>query len=463
MDTWNENRKNWNFHVLMDRTETMRSNSTRCVYRDDIEIIYKKLEKFCFKALSQREFDFIVLISAIDFVDRSANRRIIKSGWARNINLDVPVYDLEFWSSPAVADTLKTALEFLTGDFWNIEFSLNRTAFVPLSRPELQLRQNVTHQIIPFSDGLDSFAFGQRLLFENENVVQIRLTAKSQGVHDNHNKNFDKRVIELGVPVNSKGIEHGENSFRSRSFKFLGLAALAARMVDAEVVLLPENGQGIHGPVIMPKGHEYFYYGSHPAFTQKFSNFLQLVFGKKIRFEHPNLWVTKGQTLRDLQRVGRITGWDKTRSCVRDNRYTNYDGAYIQCGICINCMLRRVAIMSGGSNFGEEKYLWNNLAADSVAGSMLSNTKRESNSNDIKIGNCAVIGMGELAGFSDSLGADESIMRSAYILEESGIGTIQENIDNIGKIIEAHKGEWAEFLEVLPASSWVRATAELAR
>lgn len=463
MGAWDQNKRDWNIHVLMDQSGSVLPNSTPCVYGDDIKIIYKRLEEFCFKELSERDFDFIVLISSIDYADRCAKRRVVKLGWAREINLNVPVYDPEFWSSNKVNNALKSALEILTGDVWNIKFSLNKAPFSPPERPHLRLRQNVTYNIIPFSDGLDSFVFGQKLLSENEDVVQIRLTAKNHGVRENNNREFDRRVFELGVPVHSKRIDHSENSFRTRSVKFLGLAALAAHMVDAETISLPENGQGIHGPILMPKGHEYFYYGSHPAFTKKFSVFLKHVFGKAFRFEHPNLWKTKGQTLRDLQSIGSIAGWDKTTSCVRDARQSRHECACIQCGICINCMLRRVAVMSGGLGFRKEKYLWNDLNADSVAGSLLPDTKIKSTKNDDDIGKCAVIGLEELAGFSNSLGAEETMKRSSYLLEDSGIGTIDENLKNLNNLIQLHKAEWGEFLTVLPSSSWVKVTAELVR
>lgn len=463
LENWQTNKPECNIQVVMDRGDKILPNCSVCVYGEDIKINLKKLEKFCFKKLKRIDFDFIVLISAIDYADRKAKRNVIKSGWGRKINIVLPVYEYDLWNDKEVSESLLRSINYLTGDNWNIEFVENKSEFLLSDNPELQLLQDAIYHIIPYSDGLDSYIYGKKLFYEQDNVIQIRLTARNRGVRQNNVIDKNKRIYELAIPVSTRQMDHSENSFRTRSFKFLALSALAANMTDAETISLPENGQGIHGPILMPKGHEYFYVGSHPVFTEKMSIFLEKVFQRRFKFDHPNLWVTKGQTLIDLATIGDMNGWEKTKSCVRDSRHSFHDKGEIQCGICINCMLRRVATSAAGLEQDSELYLWNDLSASDMENSMLPNSDKKFRKNDAEIGHCSVIGLHNFAYFNDMLGAKETLMRSALQLEESGIGPYDDNLEKLNALILTHRREWESFLSSMPESSWVRKTAELVK
>lgn len=121
-------------------------------FRIDIDAI----NRFCLTDLPRRLLDFLRLASAVYVVDRLVKRRSRKP--ARKIGLKVEVFDREFWDSGGVRATIEETVNFLGGDFWDIEF-LKDTG--PYWR-KLQLLPNHDARQSPlvalYSGGLDSAA-----------------------------------------------------------------------------------------------------------------------------------------------------------------------------------------------------------------------------------------------------------------------------------------------------------------
>ncbi|MBR7540477.1 hypothetical protein KC221_30285, partial [Mycobacterium tuberculosis] len=44
-------------------------------------------------------------------------------GWARRIELQLPVHDAARWQNPRVLECVAAALKFLTGDEWKLTFT----------------------------------------------------------------------------------------------------------------------------------------------------------------------------------------------------------------------------------------------------------------------------------------------------------------------------------------------------
>src|SRR5690606_36460996 len=100
-------------------------------------------------------------------------------GWARHIALRIPMHDPERWRSNAVAETLQDAAEFLTGDYWTLEFPQRRSAAPAPEQSPLSLPVK-TQAVLPYSDGMDSRAVAGLLGRELGNgLVRVRVGAKS--------------------------------------------------------------------------------------------------------------------------------------------------------------------------------------------------------------------------------------------------------------------------------------------
>src|SRR5262249_27999207 len=86
------------------------------------------------------------------------------------------------------------------------------------------------------------------------------------------------------------------------------------------------------------------------------SKLLESILGRRIRFEHPHLWETKGQTLGRLVAHRLQSGWQETFSCAVQVRHQQTTGRRLQCGICPNFLLRRQSLWTAGLDEHDNEY-----------------------------------------------------------------------------------------------------------
>src|SRR5262249_37762557 len=123
-------------------------------------------------------FDALLVAAAAEFCDKSKKRP--KLGWGREIHLRLPVHDPERWSNEAVSKSLRRALEFLTGDRWQIEFVARKTAEPSPLQGLFHLALQGQSAVIPFSEGLDSRAVSGLMTQKFGNgLIRVRLGKKS--------------------------------------------------------------------------------------------------------------------------------------------------------------------------------------------------------------------------------------------------------------------------------------------
>src|SRR5262245_28018996 len=118
------------------------------------------VNRFCLNDLPARLVDLMRISSAIYVVDRMARRRAA-SGFtspARAIGVRIQVLDDAFWRRSQVRDSIAETVEFLTGDFWNIEFIADTTRFTRFNRLLPDPSGSESPLIALYSGGLDSAA-----------------------------------------------------------------------------------------------------------------------------------------------------------------------------------------------------------------------------------------------------------------------------------------------------------------
>jgi hypothetical protein len=351
----------------------------------------------------------------------------------------------------------------LTYDRWDLEFrSARAPALGPTDGARLKLSSPTV--LLPFSDGLDSLATYELIRTQGAEAPIALTVRTSPGIV--------KRIKERGqrpdpwafVGVLLRAGKHAETSFRSRSFLFLVVAMVLARLCNVKRILIPETGQGAIGAALTPFG-EPTTWGSHPYFTHLFARFVDLIPWEDctVCVEHPNLWKTKAELLTELAGSGRdkriLTDMvQSSRSCTNPKRPPGINKRR-QCGICPNRLLRRVALFNGGFSelHHDEEYIWKDLSAPNLAASVTAGlpvfpvTPRHE-----QIARSAVIAHRDLAAFADRP-RDSRLCEQARLISEAQGLSLAQATKYLQHLLERHKAEWERFLaaEVAPGS-WVR-------
>src|ERR1017187_2513091 len=421
--------------VLGYNSSPSRGSEIRCTVGRDLIIKPEVLGRYCVKPLEPRIYDLVLITGAVGFADCVVQRKT-RTCWRRELEVVVPTSDPDFWRQAIIVRNLTETLRLLTGDLWSFHFSRTR------KKPNVEAQTSLLFGgrpsvVIPFSDGLDSFAAARLASRRAPNIGVIKVTTGSgpeaRGKSEQH---------QVSIPFSRRGsdIRLRETSYRSRGFVFGVMAGIAANLLEADRIIVPESGQGSLGPWLSPVGNEAPDLRMHPFFTASLSIFLTSIFGRRIEHEHPQLWKTKGETLRELKNSGLEEQWWKTKSCPR-GRKVCMDGKRVQCGVCASCLLRRQSLLAAALDQGKEVYLWGNLSAPTLRQAAAPDA-RDTVPNDEHQAMC---GLYELAALGNLLNTDSGGRRVADASAEFAAheGTPQEDVDGrLRRLLVAHRDEW---------------------
>jgi hypothetical protein len=319
--------------------------------------------------------------------------------------------------------------------------------------------------VIPFSDGMDSRAVAGLLSRElGERLVRVRLGSKD----------FDGRALSrtrqpfTAVPykVQPGDREFVESSARSRGFKFALISGLAAYLADAGRVIVPESGQGALGPALVPVGQAYVDYRSHPLFADRMERFFVALLGRRIHFEFPRLWHTKGETLTKFvsECEEGPPSWASTWSCWQQNRQVGVDHKKRQCGICAACMLRRLSIHAAGLAEEKTTYVWEDLSAGAFGASTVPTFDRKKITPAMReYAIASALHIDHLADLSHSPANASALGLSAFQLARSCGLSEAESRSRLDRLLSQHRTEWENFMRSLGPNSFVANWAVHAR
>jgi hypothetical protein len=253
---------------------------------------------------------------------------------------------------------------------------------------------------------------------------------------DSHGDKSDQR---LAMPISLSVGAHAEPTYRTRTFLFFVMAALAAHKFKAKHVVIGENGVGMLGPGMVPFGDECPHRTTHPAFTRRLTVFLNRVIDNRLEFNHPQKFRTKGQVLTHALKQG-VTGWQQTHSCTRDPR-TKLDR--MPCGICGGCLLRRTAVHAAGQR--DSEYFWDNLSGKTLDDCRADRSLRKTRASDIDIG---LHGISDMAGFAElALPSTprEIFDRAAWEIVGKVDDSLVSTAERVKDLIDTHAIEWNAF------------------
>lgn len=420
----------------------------RCDGVHHFKIDTNVLQYYTFHNLNEFDVDVLLVIAAVEYADRRI-RRCQGTQWSRSLSLDVAVFRPEHWNKENVRSALSRTLNILTGDCWSLKFHQRRSSLTGKQR-RLPLESQGPYSILPYSDGMDSMLLGLML---PSDVKQMRLTAPNRAFRASRCSLCDDGYFRISIPIRTifHANDHPEPSFRSRSFKFLMVCALAAWWTNSDTIFIPENGQGIIGPVLTPKGLEYDYLGSHPLFTYELGVLVQEVLGVTVQFVHPNIWKTKGTVLKEAICSGAEI--PKSMSCVMDSRQGF--GLELHCGICSNCLLRRVSLHAAGVNEKHDRYYYSNLNGRSLQEMSRCLEAHREHRSHLDIAFHAIQSMERFSKLA-SLEKSYQVDRHAFELSEIGFCSEEAAASGMRELITTHNKEWESFVSNLSSDSWIR-------
>lgn len=410
----------------------------------DIRTSSEKIVRYCVTSHEPVYEDLATLVESMAFWDRRIVRRR-SEGWTRELSIEVPVYEVTQFRRAAALEALADAATFLTGDKWTFEF-VPRKRPAPIRQATFRLPQVAIRNVVPFSDGLDSFAQVQLSLHRHgRDAVMLVRSGLSR------DRNFPQ-LMNLRVPRKFGGRRMREVSYRTRPLVFYTLAAIGAVITEAEAVVIGENGQGAIGPACTRFADEWWFRSAHPAFVKRWANFLGIVLGKAIRFEQPQLWKTKGEVLSELQTKGLTVGWEKTSSCA--TRPTSRYGRR-RCGICGGCLLRAASAHASGLIGLSEDNAFDVRALRDV-GCHPDGRERPMPSGDRAVAVRAIATMAQFARLAEGPEGNLVVQREARLIDPDDPEAVKSKLI---RLLRQHQTEWNAFLSSLPEPSWLREVA----
>ena len=309
--------------------------------------------------LSPMLADLVEVAACVHIADRLAVRQELDpEDWRRQFRVNIPVRCLADWRRPEIIGKLHNLLEFLTGDSWDVRFSLRPG---PLRSSESQGHLFIADQSEPvrvslFSGGLDALAGTIAHIEQSpeEHLVCVSGTPNTrQGQHQRAQiarlRDISRRSIaHIRVPcwLRSGAEIVQERTRRTRGILFLVLGAVSALGAGINRLYLYENGIGAINlpyervPVGVPNSRSV-----HPLTLVQVAELVEAITGKPFLVENRSVFQTKAQMCRH-QGVQRLTGMiSETFSC---DGFPVQRSRTPQCGICTSCILRRQALYSAG-------------------------------------------------------------------------------------------------------------------
>ncbi|MDB9822662.1 hypothetical protein OAC89_03085 [Deltaproteobacteria bacterium] len=305
--------------------------------------------------LPPRVLDLLEIASYVFAADRCVSRgpktAVEYHAWSRSFEFHIRVRDYEFWSRPDVGLALSETLTFMTGD---AEFNFN---FEPghsteptslFDRPDFTVTAGEEGVLVSlFSGGLDSLSGVLDLLTKGEHKV-ILVSHQSQAgtiktqrnlIEALHRK-YPDRLLHYKFECTLRGTRAREESQRTRSFLYTSIAYAIASAYSKEAFQVYENGvTSINFRRREDLANARASRTTHPQSIGKIANLFSLIGDTRFSIELPYLWLTKADVIAKLKKQSP----DLISSAVSCSRTFQTQGIASHCGLCFQCVDRRIA------------------------------------------------------------------------------------------------------------------------
>ncbi len=320
------------------------------------DISSKRQNKYIFSQISSPILDLLYIASFVYLADCASPRSQTITNWERNIKLNIPVLNIDLMNS--VKPDLIATLNFLSGDYWEIDFRCR-----DFEEIEKYQRAKIQQLKIPeqfdcvsmLSGGLDSCIGAIDLLEENKKPLFVGCHGRGASVKPYQNKIFTSIKNKYNISKNQfkqfslerkANGQIGELTTRSRSFYFFMHGVAMADVYNVKQLIIPENGViSLNVPLTWSRIGSSSTRTTHPYYMSLLNTILKKL-ESPIRLTNPYQFKTKGEMMEEcknqelLREIASLT-----MSCSHpSDRYSGEDCIKdSHCGYCVPCTIRRAA------------------------------------------------------------------------------------------------------------------------
>ena len=302
--------------------------------------------------------DLLILAAHVHAADTRISRETeAQDGWTREIRLVVPVSNPAIWRT--TEQTLKRALDFLTGDRWRIGFRARpRTHSSVVVAPDPLLGGIPYDGISLFSGGLDSLIGAIDRLDSAHSPLFVShagegaVSASQEACFDGLKNHFQRNDLDrLRVWMTFEGglVEDvaSESTTRGRSFLFFALAAAAGSGLGRSFeVQVPENGLiALNVPLDQLRLGAPSTRTTHPFHIARWNDLLAQL-GIQGSLVNPYWNKTKGEMAlecTDQALLMRLAVHSLSCSSPAKARWLGLPQGH--CGHCLPCLIRRASLL----------------------------------------------------------------------------------------------------------------------
>ena len=309
-------------------------------------------------APSEIGVDLLLFAAHVHAADTRLSRSTeSQDAWTREIRLVVPVSDPLRWKTASFI--LTRALNFLTGDRWEVGFRKRPMGFETLvSPPPRPLIRSPFDGVSLFSGGLDSL-IGAIDSLESDDVPLLVSHAGEGLVSKSQEQCFEAlRATYTASAFNRLRVwmtfENGlidevesEDTTRGRSFLFFSLGVAAGTALGSNFILkVPENGLiALNVPLDPLRLGALSTRTTHPFYMARWNDLIETL-GINGKIENPYWNKTKGEMVaqcanRDL--LAKATQMSLSCSSPTKGRWTRQPPGH--CGYCLPCLCRRGSLL----------------------------------------------------------------------------------------------------------------------
>lgn len=315
-------------------------------------------------------FDFLFFAVLIYNIDRFVNRHIFSlEGWTREIVItNMPVLHVDKFQR--VKAKMDNAINFLTGDVWNINYCQSEGILYQAKENIMNWGDiSVFEKVCLFSGGLDSLIGAideletisqQKKLFlishkdlGKEGIDQNNIMTIFSRQHLYENK-YSQIQTSVGIGKKEMGERIArESTFRSRSLLFIGMGIYVAYKLGRDIPLvIPENGTiALNIPLMPSRRSACSTRTTHPTFMSRLQDILFELDITNLMY-NPYELKTKGEMVAESRNPNILRQLINTSCSCAKRSHTHYwdtRGRNIKhCGMCLPCIYRRVSLYLNG-------------------------------------------------------------------------------------------------------------------
>lgn len=308
---------------------------------------------------NQLGIQLLILATHVQAADTRISRTTeSQDSWTRQIDLVVPVIDdVNKWKS--VSTILERALNYLSGDIWNIKFRESNYKGIIVKQQKDLMPQNFDSLCL-FSGGLDSLIAAVDLLEAGKKPLFIShasdgATSKSQSIlfdklkEQYPNSEFNRVRLWMSFPRNLIEGSNPEMTMRSRSFLFFALGVAAGTGFNQHFTLnVPENGLiALNVPLDPLRLGSHSTHTTHPFYMARWNELIGAL-GIDGELVNPYEYQTKGEMVDNCKNKALLSELiPNSLSCSSPGkgRWKKLKNGH--CGYCLPCIIRRASIQKG--------------------------------------------------------------------------------------------------------------------